>query len=126
MCEISHQTSSGCQENGGTLRDYFFAAHCGSSGGYNISYTYWNFSGLGLVKPRLLLKLSVSGRKSWYLSVHARRRIATDDRLRCGASDSRRLLPAKLALVDGAVVEALVPVVAATLLALFNIPTAML
>jgi len=82
---------------------------------------------LELVNPRLVLKLSVSGTKSWYLSVHARRLIATDDRLRCcGASDCRRPLPAKLALVETVVDALVLPVMAGTLLALFDIPTAIL
>jgi len=90
------------------------------------AYTHWNFSGLELVNPRLVLKSSVSGTKSWYLSVHVSRLIATEDRLRCGASDCRRPLLAILALVD-AVVDVVVPAVAAEALpALFNTPTAVL
>ena len=82
----------------------------GANTGKIASRTHWNFSGLGPVNDRLVLKWSVSGRKSWYLSVHAWRLSDIDDRLRCGASDCRRTLPppAKLALV-GAVVGAAVP-----------------
>jgi len=76
--------------------------------------TYWNFSGLELANPRPAPKSSVSGTKSWYLSVHAWRLSATDDRLRVGASDCRRPRAAKLALV--VVVVVVVVVVGAAVL----------